>query len=145
MIKKRTKGGLTPKQKNLVALMPQVESGHMTLEAAMLKAGFAKSTSAQQSETMNRLRKNSVMQDALRKHGFTEDFLAKTIVGDMKLLRPGQARRQYAEMGAKLLDAFPSTKIDVTDTTAGYGDVETPPTAAKTPEEARKMAESSTR
>ncbi len=50
------------------------------------------------------------MQEALRKSGFDENFLAEQITGDVKKLRPGQARKGYLELGSKLLDAMPATK-----------------------------------
>lgn len=106
----KSKKRLTPKQKKLLALLPSVATGDMTMEAAMLKAGYSKSTSEQQTQTLKNIRTNSVMQEALEKAGFTESFIAETLVKDIKLLRPGQARRAYLELGSKLKDAFPATK-----------------------------------
>jgi hypothetical protein len=101
---------LTPKQKQLVKLMPLVETGKMTMQDAMLQAGYSPSTAHQQSETLGKIRTNSVMQDALRKAGFDEGFLAETIKNDVQKLRPGQARKGYLELGSKLLDAMPAQK-----------------------------------
>lgn len=100
----------TPKQRNFLKLVPQIAQGKLTVEQALLRAGYAKSSARQQQEVMKGLRQSSVMQRALKEAGFTEEFLAETVFGDIRRLRPGVARRTYLEMGAKLLDAFPATK-----------------------------------
>lgn len=124
----KRKKGLTPQQKKLVLLMPSVNSGSMTLSEAMRKAGYAESTALQQSETMRNLRENSVMQDALRKKGFDEEFIAKKIMEGLEASKgytikvgaetvfeqtpDAMARHKYLETGAKLLDVFPAAKVD---------------------------------
>lgn len=82
----------------------------MSVEQALKQAGYADSTARQQKEVMDSLRHNSAMQEALRAAEFTEEFVAQTLVKDIVRLRPGQARRQYLELGAKLLDVFPAQK-----------------------------------
>ena len=123
---------MTPKQKALVALMPVVESGKMTLQAAMLEAGYSKSTAHQQSSVLGQIRTNSKMQDALEKAGFTEEYLAAGIVegtmavdGQLKVITKHEdgeeevefvgapdhtSRVRYYKLGAELKDAFPAKK-----------------------------------
>ena len=74
---------LTAKQKKLIALMPKVELGKITVEKAMLKAGYAKSTARQQTDCLRNIRENSAMQDALRDVGVNEDgnLLLETVNG----------------------------------------------------------------
>ena len=99
--------------------MPKVESEELTLQAAMLQAGYAESTSHQQSTILGSLRTNTKMQEALHKAGFTEQFLAEGIVegaGATEVRGQGderpdyRARGIYYKLGAELLDAFPAKK-----------------------------------
>lgn len=112
---------LTPKQKNLVKLMPQVEAGKLSLKEAMQQAGYADSTAEQQSTILGGLRSNTKMQEALRKVGFDEGYLAGGIVEGTQATeligtkitreRPDyRARGIYYKLGAELLDAFPAKK-----------------------------------
>src|SRR5437763_1156577 len=71
---------LNPRQRKLVTLLLDVELGKLTITEAMEKAGYAKSTAEQQSETLRNLRENSAMQQALRAAGFTEDVIARKVV-----------------------------------------------------------------
>jgi hypothetical protein len=50
---------LTLKQKNLIALMPEVEAGRMTQEEAMKQAGYAASTARQQQSVLEAVSKPS--------------------------------------------------------------------------------------
>lgn len=123
---------MTAKQKKLVAFMPEVEAGNMTLKDAMLKSGYSEETAKQQSTILGGLRSNTKMQEALKKAGFTEDYLAEGIVegtgavdGKLKVITKTEdgeeevdfvgnpdynARARYYKLGAELLDAFPAKK-----------------------------------
>ncbi|HEV7282314.1 MAG TPA: hypothetical protein VGN57_19080 [Pirellulaceae bacterium] len=111
---------LTPRQKKLISLMPKVESGELTMKQAMLQAGYAESTADQQSTILGGLRSNTKMQEALRKAGFTEQFLAEGIVegaGATSIGERGEhpdyrARGIFYKLGAELLDAFPN-KVNI--------------------------------
>ena len=104
----------TPKQKKLISLLPQVESGQMTLKAAMLMAGYKESVSNQQSSVLGQIRSNTKMQEALKEAGFTEEYLAGGIVEGTKAkisqMPDYNARAHYYKLGAELLDAFPAKK-----------------------------------
>ena len=88
----------------------------------MKQAGYAESTSKQQTVILDKLRNNSVMQKALREHGFDETFIAKEIMdgigaqsyfykdGDMSTVPDHNTRHRYLKTGAELLDAFPAQK-----------------------------------
>jgi hypothetical protein len=161
--KKATKGRkqkLTPKLKKLALLMPSVIDGKITLKAAMLKAGYAESSAMQQSQAVGALRNNARMQEALRKAGFTEEVIAVNIMegigaersyliheGDDSRIETApdyDARHKFLRTGAEMLDAFPAKKIlDITEDVKTYSDLEGKP-KAKTPEEARRIAEDST-
>lgn len=108
------KKGLTPRQKNLVKLMPQVEEGELTKKEAMMKAGYKESSATQQSVIFGGLRNNTRMQEALRKAGFTEDYLAEGVMdgtgATFKGLPDYKARGVFYKLGAELLDAFPAQK-----------------------------------
>ena len=99
---------MTAKQKRLVSILPSVSAGKMTMEAALLKAGYAKSTAEQQSETLRNLRESSVMQAALRKAGVTEEALAGKIKTGIK--DEGGIGLGYTKLAAELLDAMPAKK-----------------------------------
>ena len=114
-----------------------MELGELSIEKAMLQAGYAESTARQQSEVMRNLRENSAMQDALREIGVDENRLAREIKSGLSSF--GHVKRAYVELGVKLLDGFPSEKHSHTFTPVGYDELETP-AKAKRPEEARKMA-----
>jgi hypothetical protein len=130
--------GLTPKLRKLALLMPEVMEGKMTLKAAMLKAGYAESSSNQQSSALGALRNNTRMQEALRKAGFTEEFIAEKIMDGLKATRNApakdkesdeeiaeeipdhHARHKFLQTGAEMLDAFPAKKninadVDIAD------------------------------
>lgn len=68
--------------------MPDVMDVKMTLEDTMLKAGYAESSVLQQSQAVGSLRKNTRMQEALAKAGFTEDVIAENIVEGIKAEKP---------------------------------------------------------
>ena len=81
------------------------------------------------------------MQDALRKAGVTEDFIAGNFKTGMSKLGPGRAQLGYLQTGAELLDSYPAKKHQIEDVTPQtYADLEH--RKAKSPEEARKMADS---
>ncbi|PQO47398.1 hypothetical protein [Blastopirellula marina] len=115
---KKRQPKLTPKQRKLVSLMPEVEAGRMTKQQAMLEAGYADSTAHQQSTILGGLRTNTKMQEALQKAGFTEEYLATGIVDGTMATRPSfygdkadyQARGVFYKLGAELMDAFPAKK-----------------------------------
>ena len=115
--------------------MPKVEAGEITQEEALKQAGYADSTARQQTTVLGSLRQNTKMQEALKKAGFTEDYLAEGIVqgtkaidGSMKVVRvlvdaageqldeeieirakpDYRARGIYYKLGAELMDAFPA-------------------------------------
>lgn len=118
MARKLSKGKtakLSPRQKKAIQLVQRALLGEMTIEEALKRAGYSDKTARQQKMVMDQIRHNSAMQQALRQAKFTEKFLATTLVGDLKKLRPGQARRQYLELGAKLLDVFPAQRNINTD------------------------------
>ncbi len=102
---------MTPKQKALVALMPIVESGQMTMKAAMLKAGYAESTAREQTTVMGQIGNNASMQAALRKVGFNEEFIAKQIADGARKLRHGRDKLGYLQTGAGLLNVEPPKKV----------------------------------
>lgn len=152
--KKPKRQSLSPKLKKLALLMPGVIDGELTLKAAMLKAGYAESSSNQQSQAIGSLRNNGVMQEALRKAGVTEDSIAQGVKEGMAATRvftanfklceapDYHARHSFVKTGAELLDAFPAKKIDATiSAPLTYGDLDPDLPKAKTPDEARKMAE----
>lgn len=125
---KKQKKGLTPQQKKLVLLLPMVSSGKLSMKEAMLRAGYAESSADQQTKTLNSVRASSVMQEALRKKGFTEELIAGKIMEGLEAskgytIKMGEetvfqetpdamARHKYLETGAKLLDVFPAAKVD---------------------------------
>jgi hypothetical protein len=104
---------LTPQQKQLIALMPLVESGKMRLTTAMRQAGYAESTALQQSSVLKDLRENSEMKKALRKHGVTEGTIAQKIKNGIKSYGP--TALGYTKLGAELLDAFSAQKSITAD------------------------------
>lgn len=127
--KKRKKNDtLNPRQKKLALLLIRVEAGELSLYEAMLKAGYSQCSAEQQKNTLDRIRKNTAMQAALREKGFNENVIATTIMEGLKATKgftvkmgndtvfeqseDYMARHKYLETGAKLLDAFPSQKID---------------------------------
>ena len=109
--------------------MPLVEAGELTKMEAMIKAGYAESSAREQSAVLGSLGSNTRMQQALRKKGFTEEYLAE---GVMEGTRATEATKQpvkteegtittkeradyrtrgiYYKLGAQLLDAFPAQK-----------------------------------
>lgn len=109
---------LTPRQKNLVALLPKVEGGEMSMKDAMIQAGYSETTANQQSTILGGLRSNTKMQEALKKAGFTEDRLAEGIVEGIGATEPTKrgeradyrTRGIYYKLGAELLDAYPAKK-----------------------------------
>ncbi len=146
--RKPSKRELSPRQKKLVRLLPDVHAGKKTKTQAMLEAGYAASSANQQSEVLGNIRNNTRMQDALRKAGFTEEFLAAKIMDGAEAYTKGmfgtqpdfRARAQVLKIGADMLDAFPAKKLDVLDVTPmTYADTEKP--KAKTLAEAKAMAE----
>ena len=98
--------------------MPEVESGKKTMKQAMIEAGYAESTADQQQQVLGSLRINTKMQEALKKAGFTEDYLATGIVEGTKAKGSGptgdlpdyRARGIFYKLGAELMDAFPAEK-----------------------------------
>ena len=100
---------LTPKQKKLVALLPAVATGDMTMEAALLKAGYSKSSARQQSDAIGNLRQNSVMQNALRDNGIDEKTVASKIKKGLDTFDK-DTMFKFTKLAAELLDAFPATK-----------------------------------
>lgn len=127
---------MTPKQKALVALMPEVESGRMTMKAAMLKAGYAESTANEQSVILGQIGNNAAMQKALRDNGFDESYLAQGILEGTKATEPGKkvtkddtgaliiedrpdhrARGIFFKLGAELLNVEPPKHQINTDVT----------------------------
>jgi hypothetical protein len=110
---------LTPRQKKLIALIPKVEAGEMTMKAALLKAGYSEESSDQQSTILGGLRRNARMQEALQKAGFTEEYLAKGVMEGTQATMPTSTGRKHPDykargifykMGAELMDAFPAQK-----------------------------------
>jgi hypothetical protein len=107
---------LTPRQKNLIELLPKVEAGEISMVEAMRQAGYAESTAQQQSTILGGLRNNTKMQEALQRAGFTEDYLATGIVEGTKAVAGEndkadfKARGIFYKLGAELLDAFPAKK-----------------------------------
>lgn len=107
---------LNPRQKKLIQLMPKVEAGEITQEEALKQAGYAASTARQQSTVLGGLRQNTKMQEALKKAGFTEDYLAEGIVEGTAAMQVSdrgthpdyRARGIFYKLGAELLDAFPN-------------------------------------
>jgi hypothetical protein len=146
MAKKATGKGshrMTPKQRKLALLLPEVEDGKMTLKAAILKAGYAESTALQQERAVGSVRNNAKMQEALAKKGFNEDFIAGKIMEGVEARNKGtpdwNAQHKYLATGVELMDLFPAKKIDATvNQPLAYDELEQP--KAKTPEEARKLA-----
>jgi hypothetical protein len=151
---KKKRQGLSPKLKRLALFMPEVIDGTLTLKAAMLKAGYAESSSNQQSQAVGSLRNNGVMQEALRKAGVTEQSIATAVKDGMAATRffsanfklyekpDFHARHAFVKTGAELLDAFPAKKIDATMSgPLTYDDFEPTPPQAKSPDEAKKMAD----
>ncbi len=139
----------TAKQKKLIALLPKVEAGEMTMQDAMLKAGYAETSAREQSAVLGSLGNNEAMQAALRKAGFTEDFLATGIVEGAQAtgvsitgrLHPDfRARGIFFKLGAELLNTFPAKRVQTEMVTPQtYGDLTKK--AAKSAEEARRLAE----
>jgi hypothetical protein len=136
---------LTPKQKKLISLLPLVEAGEITKTEALKRAGYADSTAREQQQVLGNLGNNKAMQEALRKHGVTEETIASGIRDGLGAIEKGlpdfRARSIFVKIGAELLDAFPSQKHQheiIQPTT--YSDLEQP--KAKSPEDARRMAES---
>lgn len=118
---------LTPRQKKLIELQPRVESGELTKQEAMLQAGYSEESARQQRNVYGALRSNTKMQKALKKAGFTEEYLAEGIVAGTQATEAGKrvqkeddgaytveerpdykARGIYYKLGAELLDAFPN-------------------------------------
>jgi hypothetical protein len=116
-VKGKRKQGLSAKQKKLAMLLPDVEAGKLSMVQAMKNAGYADSTANQQQEVLGGLRNNTSMQTALRKAGFTEDFLAKGIVEGTKAKKGSQpdhfTRHMFLMSGAKLLDVVPADRKQV--------------------------------
>ena len=99
---------LTPKQKKLIALLPKVEAGEMTMKAAMIKAGYSEKTADQQQQVLGGLRTNTKMQEALDKVGVTEEKIATRIKRGMDTF--GNTAFNYTKLAAELRDAFPAKK-----------------------------------
>jgi hypothetical protein len=93
-----------------------VEDGEMTKKDAMLKAGYAESSANQQGVVFGSLRNNARMQEALRKAGFDEEYLAGGIVEGTATTWGEQAMADYRtravlyKLGAELLDVMPAQK-----------------------------------
>lgn len=75
----------------------------------MKKAGYSDGSARQQSKIMKGVRHSSVMQDALRKSGVTEDLLAKKIKAGLKSYSKDTIHK-FVALAAKLLDAFPAER-----------------------------------
>jgi hypothetical protein len=132
---------MTPKQRRLAMLLPQVDAGTITLKAALLKAGYAETSANQQSRAVGSVRNNELMQKKLRKVGFNEQMIAEKLMNGVKKLLPGKAQLGYLSTGIELLDLFPAKKIKAeVSSPVPYGDIEND-RKAKTPEEARALAE----
>lgn len=99
---------LNAKQRKFITLMPQIVAGKLSVEGALKKAGYSKATARQQSNTIKRIRINTAMQDALKKAGVNEAFLATKIFAGTN----GKEAFNYIKLAAELMDAFPSQKID---------------------------------
>lgn len=136
--RKQTKRRLTARQQAFVALFPAITAGKMTVEAALKAAGYSDTTAKQQTKTVEAVRNSSAMQLALRKAGVTEQVVAQKIGKGITTF--GNVGLGYTKLAAELLDAFPAKKIDVDVSPKTYGDLEGKP-KAKTPEEARRLAE----
>ncbi len=103
---------LTPKQRQLARLQEKVVLGQMTQKEAILQAGYSESTAKQQSSVLGEVRSNTAMQEALRKVGFDEDFIAEELAEGATTLGHGPTKLAYINSGSKLLDVVPSQKVD---------------------------------
>lgn len=141
MAKKLTKRGktLTARQKRLVPLLPAIAAGTITKKDALLKAGYSEGSSNQQQGPLGTVRIQTAMQKALKDAGVTEERIAKKIGKGMDSVFP-QVGLGFTKLAAELIDAFPSKKIEITEP-ATYKDTEDVEPKAKTPEEAKKLAE----
>lgn len=100
-------------QRKFIAIMPKIASGAMTIEAAMLKCGYAPSTARQQSQVTKRVRIASAMQEALRKAGVDEGLIASKVKIGINSWDK-DTMHKFAKLAAELLDAFPAQKQDLT-------------------------------
>ncbi|QDT46189.1 hypothetical protein Pan258_02060 [Symmachiella dynata] len=116
---KKESAKLTPKQKKLIQLLPLVEEGKITKMEAFKRAGYADSTAREQTTVLGQIGSNTKMQEALKKVGFTEEYLATGIVEGTQANGNAQGggrypdyktRSHYYKLGAELLDAFPAKK-----------------------------------
>lgn len=99
-------------------MLPKVEAGTMTMQEAMLSAGYAESSARQQTTTLNSLKNNDRMRDAFEKAGITLDSLAKKYAEGLNAKgAKGRAdyntRYKYVAAATQILDCYPSQKVEV--------------------------------
>lgn len=137
--KKQKQPTLTARQKRLVPLIPKIATGEMSKTNALLQAGYSKGSSKQQQGPLGSVRIQSIMQQALRKAGVTEERIAIKIGKGMDSYAPNVGLG-FTKLAAELMDAFPTKKIEITEPPS-YKELEDGKPKARTPEEARRLAE----
>ena len=136
--KKQKQPTLTARQKRLVPLIPKIALGEISKTDALRQAGYSEGSANQQQGPLGSVRIQSIMQQALRKAGVTEERIAVKIGKGMDSYAPNVGLG-YTKLASELLDAFPTKRIEISEAPT-YAQIEDT-TPAKTPEEARKLAE----
>ncbi len=129
---------LNPRQKKVIGLIPEIETGQITKKDALLKAGYKESTANQQQAVFGAIRNNEKMQAALEKAGVTDERIAKKI--HVGMTDRGAVGLGYTKLAVELKDVMPVKRIQTEDVTPQtYGGIKDK--AAKSAAEARQLAE----